>query len=202
MTNSKNIEGKYHVGSLLKGVFGFVENHKKATYGLGYKLSSTRTKDDALLRKTMAKPDVRNNIDHILWHDTHYTPSNQQQGILSKRILSKTPTEPRYTNRPLFREEVKNQNLWWFELGSLESLKVPILFIERSRQRDRQDLQNLTNDSFFTLPVFSDQNIIGRERYPDSGILLNYDGGDFSQGFAQTEEVYRASTEDDIHQPY
>ena len=46
------------------------------------------------------------------------------------------------------------------------------------------------------------QCIIGTEKYPDSGILLNYDDDDYNQGYGQIREAFRALTKDDILQPY
>ena len=69
----------------------------------------------------------------------HYIPSIQQQGILSKQILSKTPTELMYVERSVFMKEVNNQNLWNFELGSQESMTFPIWIITGFQQRDEQD---------------------------------------------------------------
>ena len=40
------------------------------------------------------------------------------------------------------------------------------------------------------------------EKYPDSTILLNYDDDDYSQGYGQITEAFRAFTKDDILQPY
>ena len=51
------------------------------------------------------------------------------------------------------------------------------------QQNDRQHDQNLNNDTFVRLPVISAQVVIGTERYPDSGLLLNYDDDDYSQGY-------------------
>ena len=62
----------------------------------------------------MALVDTRIRIDHIHWYVPHYTPSIQQQGKLSERIIRKTPTEL----RSVVLKEVKIQNLWSFELGS------------------------------------------------------------------------------------
>ena len=157
---NKNIKGKYHVKIMLKDVFGFAEHQEKATYGLGYKLTLTRNKDDAVIDKANATADARIKIDHIHWYVPHYTPSIQQQSILSKQILSKTPTELRYVDRSVFLKEVNNQNLWNFELGSHENMNVPIWIIIGFQQRDRQDSQNLNNDTFCRLPVVSAQCII------------------------------------------
>ena len=52
------------------------------------------------------------------------------------------------------------------------------------------------------MPVTSAQCIIGTEKYPDAGILLNYDDEDYRQGYGQIKQFYRALTNDDILQPY
>ena len=145
---NKNLEGKYHVKIMFKDVFGFAEHQEKATYGLGYKLTLTRNKDDAVIDKANATADARIRIDYIHLYVSHYIPSIQQQSILSKQILSKTPTELRYVERSVFMKEVNNQNLWNFELGSHENMNVPIWIIVGFQQRDRQDSQNLNNDTF------------------------------------------------------
>ena len=199
---NKNIKGKYHLKILLKDIFGFAEHQEKATYGLGYKLTLTTNKDDAVIDKVGGIADARIRIDHIPWYVPHYSPSIQQQRTLSKQILSKTPTELRYVERSVFMKEVNNQNLWNFELGSHENMNVPIWIIIGFQQRDRQDSQNLNNDSFCRLPVVSAQCIIGTEKYPDAGILLNYDDDDYSQGYHQIKEAFKALTKDDILQPY
>ena len=187
---------------MLKDVFGYAEHQEKATYGLGYKLTLTRNKDDAVIDKAGGIADARIRIDHIHWYVPHYTPSIQQQSTLSKQILSKTPTEFIYVERSVFMKEVNNQNLWNFELGSHENMNVPIWIFIGFQQRDRQDSQNLNNDTFCRLPVVSAQCIIGVEKYPDAGILLNYDDDDYSQGYHQIKEAFRALTKDDILQPY
>ena len=40
--------------------------------------------------------------------------------------------------------------------------------------------------------------VIGTEKYPDVGILLNYDGDDNSQGYHQIKVDFRALTKDNI----
>ena len=199
---NKNIKGKYHEKIMLKDVFGFAEHQEKATYGLGYKLTLTRNKDDAVIDKANGIADARIKIDLIHWYIPHYTPSIQQQSNLSKQFLRKTPTELRYVERSVFMEEVNNQNVWNFEHGSHENMNVPICIIIGFQQRDRQDSQNLNNDTFCRLPVVSAQCIIGTEKYPDAGILLNYDDDDYSQGYHQIKEAFRALTKDDILQLY
>ena len=202
MTNNKRVKGKYHVRIMLKDVFGFAEGQEKATYGLGYKLTLTRNKDEAVIDKVAGIADARIKIDHIHWYVPHYTPSMSQQAIMSKQILNKTPTELRYVERSVFMKQVNNQNVWNFELGSQENMNVPIWIIIGFQQQDRQDSQNLNNDNFCRLPVVSAQCVIGTEKYPDAGMLLNSDDDDYSQGYHQIKETFKALTKDDILQPY
>ena len=179
---NKKINGKYYLRITLKDIFGLVECQEKATYGLGYKLTLTRNKNDAVLEKALSTAAARIKIDHIHWYVPHYTPSIQQQSILSKQILSRLPTGIRCVDRSVFIKEVKNQNFWNFELGSQENMKVPIWINKGFQQRDRQDSQKLNGDTFRRLPVVSAQCVIGTEKYPDAGIILNYDDPDYSQG--------------------
>ena len=99
-------------------------------------------------------------------------------------------------------KEVNIQNLRDFELGSQENMNVPIWILIVFQQQDRQDSQNLNNDTFCRLPVASAQCVIGTEKYPDAGILLNFDDDDYSQGYSQIKEAFKALTKDDILQPY
>ena len=133
---NENIKGKYNVKIMLKDVFGYAEHQEKAIYGLGYKLTLTRNKDDAVIDKAGGIADARIRIDHIHWYVPHYTPSIQQQSTSFKKILTKTPTELRYVERSVFMKEVNNQNLWNFELGSHENMNVPIWIIIGFQQRD------------------------------------------------------------------
>ena len=202
ITKKKNVKDNFHFRIMLRDVFGFAEHQGKATYGLGYKLTLTRNKDEVFIDKVAGIADARIKIDHIHWYVAHYTPSIQQQNILSKQIFSKTPRELRYVQRSVFMKEVNNQNLWNLELGSQESMNVPIWIIIGFQQQDRQDSQNLNNDTFCRLPVVSAQCVIGTEKYPDAGMLLNYDDDDYSQGYHQIEDGFKALTKDDILQPY
>ena len=80
-------------------------------------------------------------------------------------------------------------------------MNVPIWIIIGFQQRDRQDSQNLINDTFCRLPVVSAQCFIGTEKYPDAALLLNFDN-DYSQGYHQLKEAFGTLTKDDILQPY
>ena len=201
-TNNKNVKDKYHLKIMLKNVFGVVERQEKASYGLGYKLTLTGNKDEAVKDKAGGIADARFEIDHIHWYVPDYTPSVEQQNILMKQIVNKTTTELRYIERSVFMKEMNNQNLWNFELGSQENMNVPIWNNIGFQQRDRQDSQILNNDTFCWLPVVSAQCIIGTEKNTDIGILLNHEDDGYLQGYAQVKEAFRALTKDDILQPY
>ena len=202
LTNKKNIKGKYHVRIYLKDIFGFAEYQEKGTYGLVYKLTMTRNSDNAVLNKDNAINIGKVKINAIEWYVPHYTPSIQQQAILSKQILNKSPTQIQYPERSVFMKEVNTQNVWIFELGTQEGVNIPTWVFVGFQQNDRQHDQNLNNDTFVRLPVISAQVIIGTERYPDSAILLNYEDDDYSQAYGQIKEAFKALTKDDILQPY
>ena len=170
MTNNKNVTGKYHPRIMLKDVFGFAEHQQKATYGFGYKITLTRNEDEAVIDKAAGIADARIKIEHVIWYVPHYTPSIQQQSLLSTKILCKTPTELRYVERSVFMKEVNNQNLWSFELGSQQSMNFTLWILIGFQQQVRQDSQDLNNDIFCRLPVVSAECIIGTEKYPDAGI--------------------------------
>ena len=202
LTNNKNIKGKYHVRIYLKDVFEFVEHQQKATYGLGYKLTLTRNTDNAVLNKDNATILGKVKINAIEWYVPHYTASMSQQAVLSNQIVNKIPKELQYIERSVFMKEVNTQNLWNFELGTQEGINVPIWIIIGFQQQDRQSSQTENNDTFYRPSVTSAHCIIGTEKYPDSGILLNYDDDDYNQGYGEIKEAFRALTKDDILQPY
>ena len=89
-----------------------------------------------------------------------------------------------------------------FELGTQEGTTIPIGIIAGFQQRERQDSENINNDTFYRPPVTSAQCIICTEKYPDAGILLNYDDDDYSQGHGQIKEASRFLTKNDILNPY
>ena len=202
LTNNKTQKGKFHFRIYLKDVFGFAEYQEKGTYGLGYKLTLTRNTDNAFLNKANGINLGRIKINAIEWYVPHYTPSIQQQSILSRQIINKTPTEINYPERSVFMKEVNTQNFWTFELGTQEGINIPTWIFVAFQQNDRQHDQILNNDTFVRLPVISAQVVIGTERYPDSAILLNYEDDDYRQGYGQIKEAFRALTKDDILQPY
>ena len=162
----------------------------------------SRNSDNAVLNKGNAINNAKIKINAIERYVPHFTPSMQQQSILSKKIINKTPTPTQYPERSVFMKEVNTQNFWTFELGTQEGVNIPTWIFVAFQQNDRQHDQNLNNDTFVRLPVISAQVVIGTERYPDNAILLNYDDDDYSQGYGQIKEAFKALTKDDILKPY
>ena len=107
LTNNKTQKGKIHVRIYLKDVFGFAEYQEKGTYGLSYKLTLKRNTDNAVLNKANGINNGKIKINAIEWYVPHYTPSMQQQSILSKQILNKSPTQIQFPERSVFMKEVK-----------------------------------------------------------------------------------------------
>ena len=202
LTNNKNIKCKYHVRIFLRDIFGYAEFQQVGTYGLGYKLTLTRNTDNAVLNKDNAVNNGKIKINGLEWYIPHYTPSPDEYNKLQIQIKQKTPTNLHYPERSVFMKEVNTQNFWTFELGTQERVNVPIWIFVAFQQMDRQNDQNLNNDTFYRPPVTSAQCIIGTEKYPDSAISLNYNDDDYSQGYAQIKQAFKALTKDDVLQPY
>ena len=202
LTDNKNIRGKYHTRIYLKDILGYAEHQEKATYGLGYRLILTRNSDNAVLNKDNAVANGGVKINSLDWYVPHYTVNLEEYTKLMTQIKKNTPTLLHYIERFVFMKEVNTQNLWTFELGTQEGINVPIWIFVAFQQSDRQNNQNLNNDSFYRPPVTSAQCIIGTEKYPDSGILLNYEDDDYSQRYGQIREAFKALTKDNILQPY
>ena len=202
LTNNKTIKGKYHIRIYLKDIFGFAENQEKGTYGLGYKLTLTRNTDNAVLNKDNAVVNGRVKINSLDWYVPHYSPNLEEYNKLMTQIKENTPTQLNYIERSVFMKEVNTQNLWTFELGTEEGINVPIWIFVAFQQNDRQNDQNLNNDTFYRPLVTSDQCIIGTEKYTDSCILLNYNDDDYSQGYGQIKEAFKALTKDNLLLPY
>ena len=202
LTNIKNIKGKYHIRIYLKDIFGFAEHQEKGTYGLGYKLTLTRKTDNAVLNKDNAVANGRVKINSLDWYVPHYSTNLEEYTKLMTQFIKNAPTLLHYPERSNFMREVNTQNLWTFELGSQEGINVPIWIFVAFQQNDRQNDQNLNNDTFYRPLVTSAQCIIGTEKYPDNGILLNYTDDDYSQGYGQIREAFKALTKDNLFRQY
>ena len=81
LAQNKNVKGKYHPIIMPKDVFSFVECQEKATYGLGYNLTPTRSEGDAVIDKAEGIADARIKIDHIHWYISLQTKSSTRKYI-------------------------------------------------------------------------------------------------------------------------
>ena len=202
LSYNKTIKGKYHIRIYLKDNFGFAEYQEKGTYGLGYKLTLTRNTDNAVLNKDNAVANGRIKINSLGWYVPHFSPNLEECNKLMNQIKKNTPTLLHYPERSVFMKEVNTQNLWTFELGTQEGINVPVWILVAFQQNDRQNDQNLNNDTFYRPLVTSAQCIIGTEKYPDCSILLNYNDDDYSQCYGEIKEALKALTKDNLLQPY
>ena len=163
LTNNKNIKEKYRIRIMLMDKFGFAEHNEKGTYGIGYKLTLTRTTDNAVLNKGRATNNAKNKINAIEWYVPHYTPSITEQNLIMNQIIRKMATKLRYPDKSVFMKEVNTQSFWTFELGTQEANNIPIWIYVAFQQKDRQHDQNLNNDIFVKLPVVSEYHYRNRK---------------------------------------
>ena len=154
------------------------------------------------MNKDYATINAKIKIIALEWYVPHYTPIPAEYSKLLNQITKKTPTELHYPEKSVFITEVINQKFWTFELGTQEGINVPIWIYVVFQQNDKQHDQNLNSDTFYRMPLTSDQWIIGTEKHPDSGIFLNYDDDDYSQAYGQIKEIFKTLTKDNILQPY
>ena len=154
------------------------------------------------MNKDNAVANGRVKVNSLDWYVPHYSPSLEEYNKLMTQIKKNSPTLLHYPERSVFMKEVSTQNLWTFELGTQEGINVPIWIFVAFQQNDRQNDQNLNNGTFYRPLVASTQCIIGTEKYPDSGILLNYNDDDYSQGYGPIKEAFRALTKDNLLQQY
>ena len=149
----------------------------------------TGNTDNAVLSKANATNNATNKIISLEWYVPHYTPSLNEYNKLMNQIKQKSPTNLHYPENSVFMKEVTTHIFWTFELGSREGINVPIWIFVVFQQNDRQHDQNLNNDTCVRLPVLSAQVVIGTEKYPDTGILLNYNDDSYSQGYGQKKKL-------------
>ena len=162
----------------------------------------TRKTDNAVLNQDDTTNNAKIKINALELYVSHYTLSLEELNSLMNQITKKTPTHLHYPEKFVFMKEVISQSFWTFELGVQESIDIPVWVHVVFQQSDRQHNQNLNNDTFYRLPVTSDQVVIGNEKNPDSAILLSYDDDQYSQAKGQLEEAFRVLTKEKFVQPY
>ena len=165
-------------------------------------MTLTRNTDNTVLNKDNAVVNGKVKINSLDWYVPHYSPNLEEYNKLMTQIKKNTPTQINYIERSVFIKEVNTQSLWSFELGTQEGINVPIWIFVGFQQSDRQNDQNLNNDTFYRPLVTSAQCIIGTEKYPDSSILVTYNDDDYSQAYGQIKEAFKALTKDNLLQPY
>ena len=161
----------------------------------------TRITDNAVLNKAAATDNAKVKSNSLDCYVPHYSP-NLEEYKLMHQIKKSTATLLHYPERSVFMKEVNTQNIRTFKLGAQEGINVPIWIFVAFQQNVRQNDQGLNNDTFSRPLVTSAQCIIGTEKYPDSGILLNYNDDGYSQGYGQNKEAFEALTKDNLLQPY
>ena len=192
LSNNKNEKGTFFVRIKLKDLFGFADQ-EKITYGLGYTLTLKRnTNNDAILR-SVGVDAAKVVIKDIGWYIPHYVPSIENQQLVMDQILNKNPTELSYTERIIFRKDVKTNSNWTFELGSSGSEAAqtcPTFVIVGFQARNKIDSQVHDNAVFDRLPISNAVCKIGSEKYPNDGIECDYDRDKYDQVYSEIENFY------------
>ena len=85
-------------------------------------------------------------------------------------------------------------------MGTGEVINLPIWIIVGFQQRERQESQNLNNDTLYRPAVISAQCIIGTEKFSDSALLLNFIDDEYNKAYGQTKEAFKALRKDAILQ--
>ena len=83
-----------------------LQNTKKASLGLLYRLKLTRKTDNAVLNKASATNNAKIKINIRHWYVSHNSPNLEEYDKLMKQIMNKTPTNLHYPERSVFMKEV------------------------------------------------------------------------------------------------
>ena len=148
LKKKQKFKGKYQIKLYSKDIFGSAEHQLKAMLGLGYRLVLPRNTDNVVLNKEKAINSAKIKSISFDLYMPHYTPSPEQQTILSEQIVNKTPTELQFTEGSGFMKQANTQKLRTIEIITQEGIKVPLWIIVRCQQSDRQHDQILNNDTF------------------------------------------------------
>ena len=150
-------------------------------YGLGYKLTLQRKKDNHILSHSTGANDAANLalagrvfIDDIVFYVPLYTPNLSNRKIMLGHIVSETATESSYINGSSYMKDVTTENSWTFELSVGDGIDIPIYVIVGFMQRDHFNRKHQKNVAFYGPSVVISQIISGSEIFPDAGINSNY----------------------------
>ena len=156
LTTNKTEKGTFFVNIKLIDLFAFAEKEKVA-YGLGYTLTLKRNNNNDPIIRSAGVDAAKNVIKDIGWYDPHYTPSLENQQIMTDQLLNKDPTELYYMERIVFGKDVNTNNNWTFDLGnrvSLLQLSSNLIFkLQIKLIRKHMIMQNLTVHLFQMLFV-------------------------------------------------
>ena len=92
LSHNESIKGKYHIRIYLKNIFRFVGYQEKGTFGLGNKLTLTRSTDNAVLNKAAATNNAKVKINSLDWYVPHYSPNLEEYNKLMNQIKKNSPT--------------------------------------------------------------------------------------------------------------
>ena len=101
----------------LQVVFGFVEQHKTATYALGYMLRNNNA--NVVHHALVGNIDrTRVFLHDLSWYNPHCFPNIHHQTFLREHIFSRSPTVLSYIARHVSVNYVDAQYIWFFNFGS------------------------------------------------------------------------------------
>ena len=108
LTNNKTEKGTFSVKLKLKDLFGFADQ-EKTTFGLGYTLTLKRNSSNNVIKRGAGVDGAKVDVKDISWYIPHYVPSieNQQLDQTNIKVLNRDSTELYYTERTVFRKDVK-----------------------------------------------------------------------------------------------
>ena len=141
------------------------------------------------MNKVEAIADAGNVNISVDWYVPQYTASMKLPALLSKQVLSKTPTELRYIERSLFMKGIKNQYSWKFELESQEGKTVPIWITVGLQHGYGHNSHNLNKNSFCRLPVTRAHSVIETEKHRDESISIKCYDDFYSWRYGQKKKL-------------
>ena len=117
MNNNETTKCSYHFRIFLKDIFGFAKHLGNCSYGLGYRLTLQRPRDNHVLSHLRGATDAANLalagrviIDDIIFCVPHHAPNTSNQNLMLGHIESKAATELSYIKRSSDMKDVTTGN--------------------------------------------------------------------------------------------
>ena len=159
----------------LSEIFGFALHQDKITYGLGFSLTLKRASNDNAIYRTIGHAG-KIIIKDIALNVPHYTPSLENQLLVTEHVNSSSLTNMSYIERVMSTKSVDGNNTWTFELGVEAGMDIPIYVIVGFQTANRIGPDQTQNNGIFDrLDVIGASLKNGSERYPDNEIQIDYD---------------------------